>query len=625
MRYLSRKAVAWAIRELKGHSHPFIGITYLACKKAEFPEGETKGISLDAVTKKHLEDHHHLDLRSQYYFQPFKSSKIWVTRKYPSSGLQAINTQTFREVFIHQRGSRRWGFKKNHVEKIHQIVGELSGFNLIPLLAIAIWMGKDREWDDNATQESIIQKFLTSYNITPNEREILFTHQYSTLVSSQGSLFSEEPLDLKAVAYEFAPPPDAPRETEGTLAAIRLVDIGPAKKFDLEFGKRLTLIAGDNGLGKSFLLDVAWWAITGKWATRQVIPFGVSREKRRPTIRFEIRNDAEQSLTGRSYFDWESYSWITQKGRPSVAALCIYARVDGSFVISDEVRAKLQTHTQSYASYFTSDQVWDGKPGDIEGLVRDWVNWQLLRDQDIFSKLTKVLECLSPEDLGPLEPGELTRIPGDPRQIPTIKHPYGDVPIVLSSAGVQRILLLAYVIIWAWQEHTLAAQQIGEEPLRRMVIIVDEIEAHLHPRWQRTMLPALMSVEKLLSEYLEIQIIVSTHSPMILASTESNFSDESDALYHLELEKFDVILEPFEFQKYGDVSSWLTSPVFGLRQARSREAERAIEKAKSVQLGQDPNVSEIETVSDDLRRLLAPDDPFWPRWLFFAEQFGIDL
>lgn len=27
----------------------------------------------------------------------------------------------------------------------------------------------------------------------------------------------------------------------------------------------MTLITGDNGLGKSFLLDVAWWALTRRW------------------------------------------------------------------------------------------------------------------------------------------------------------------------------------------------------------------------------------------------------------------------------------------------------------------------------------------------------------------------
>ena len=623
MKYLSHRAITWAIDELRENSHPFIGITYLACKKIGLPVGATREMSLDDITRKHLETHHHLDPQSRYYFQPFKSIKIWVVPKYPSGGLQTSNTQTFRDVFIHPRRSKKWGFRENYVEKISQIIEE-KGSGLMPLLPIAIWMGKNESWEEDATRSSVVEHFLTSYQITDRERKTLF-NRVSPLLRSKRLLFAEEPPDLKALAYDFEPPPDVPTEMEGTLAAMRLADIGPAKRFELDFGKRLTLIAGDNGLGKSFLLDVAWWAVTGKWATMPAIPFRGPQARKRPAISFEIRSDSERSMMGRGYFDWASHSWITRSDRPSVSALCIYARADGSFVISDEMRAKLQAHNQTHMNYFTSDDVLNGKAGEIEGLIRDWVSWQLSTDQDTFSKLTRVLERLSPEDISPLEPGEPVRLPGEPRQIPTVKHPYGEVPIMYSSAGVQRILLLAYVALWSWQEHTLAAQQIGEKPLQRMVIFVDEIEAHLHPRWQRTMLPALMDVGKLLSEHLEMQLIVSTHSPMILASMESDFSEDLDVLYHLELEEFDVVLEPLDFQKYGDVSAWLTSQVFGLRHARSREAEKAIEKAKEVQLTQNPDVSTVKMISDDLCRLLPPDDPFWPRWVFFAEQFGIDL
>ncbi|MBK8578270.1 MAG: AAA family ATPase [Candidatus Accumulibacter sp.] len=49
------------------------------------------------------------------------------------------------------------------------------------------------------------------------------------------------------------------------LKRLRLRNIGPAPAMDLEFGDRLNLITGDNGLGKSFLLDIAWWAMTRKW------------------------------------------------------------------------------------------------------------------------------------------------------------------------------------------------------------------------------------------------------------------------------------------------------------------------------------------------------------------------
>ena len=621
--YLSSNAVAWAICELRKGSHPFLGITFLACKRVGLPVGTTKVMSLDAVTKEHLKTHHQLDPRSEFYFQPFKSAKPWVAQRYPSSGLQAINTQTFGQTFIHEKGGRSWGFKDNYVERISQTVKVSSGHEPVPLEAIAIWTGKNDVWADGDSLTSVIEKFLKSYHILADEQARLFT-QVNTLELSTQTLFDDEPADLKAIAYAVRPPPDAPSEAEGTLASLHLNDVGPAKSFDLEFGERLTLIAGDNGLGKSFLLDVAWWAITGKWADRPAFPF-VRPKGANPTIKFEIRSATNQPLTGSSSFDWGSHSWISQDERPSIAALCMYVRVDGSFAVSDETREKLQVGGQSPVSFFTGHEVWDGKPGEIEGLVRDWVNWQLSRDQDVFSILARVLEHLSPEDLGTLTPGDPVRILGDPRRIPTIKHSYGDVPIVFSSAGVQRILLLAYLVIWSWQEHALAARQIGEDPLRKMVVVVDEMEAHLHPRWQRTMLPALMSVGKLLSEELEVQIIASTHSPMVLASIESDFSEEVDVLYHLALKESNVVLDPLEFQKYGDISAWLTSPVFGLRHARSRDAEKAIEAAKAIQLNPTPDFSEIREASDMLRHLLAPDDPFWPRWTFFAERFGVDL
>ena len=40
---------------------------------------------------------------------------------------------------------------------------------------------------------------------------------------------------------------------------LKMTNVGPAATMELEFGKRLNLLTGDNGLGKSFLLDIAWW------------------------------------------------------------------------------------------------------------------------------------------------------------------------------------------------------------------------------------------------------------------------------------------------------------------------------------------------------------------------------
>ncbi|MEA3284392.1 MAG: AAA family ATPase [Synergistota bacterium] len=53
------------------------------------------------------------------------------------------------------------------------------------------------------------------------------------------------------------------------IKKISMKNIGPSPFMELEFGERLNLITGDNGLGKSFLLDIAWWAMTRSWPAEQ--------------------------------------------------------------------------------------------------------------------------------------------------------------------------------------------------------------------------------------------------------------------------------------------------------------------------------------------------------------------
>jgi hypothetical protein len=308
--------------------------------------------------------------------------------------------------------------------------------------------------------------------------------------------------------------------------------------------------------------------------------------------------------------------------------LIVYARVDGSFAVWDPAKQaiKLDPSKGNDKSVFTSGEVWDGLQGQIEGLIRDWVTWQNNPHRYPFETFIKVLESLSPPDLGSLKPGQPVRIPDDPREIPTIVHPYGDTPIVYTSAGVRRVITLAYLIVWAWNEHKIAADQRRTQPQRRMVILVDEMEAHLHPRWQRAVLPALMSIGDMLSTALETQFLVATHSPLVMASAETVFDADKDSLVHLDLSDNGIVsLQELEFVRWGDVSSWLTSPVFEMMHARSREAEAAIEAAKSLQLRNDPSASEVEEVSGRLIKYLAPDDQFWPRWIAFAEKFGVEL
>jgi hypothetical protein len=197
--------------------------------------------------------------------------------------------------------------------------------------------------------------------------------------------------------------------------------------------------------------------------------------------------------------------------------------------------------------------------------------------------------------------------------------PYGDVPLVYTSAAVQRILALAYALVWAWQEHLVSSEIVRREPQHHLVLIVDEVEAHLHPMWQRLIVPAIIKVASGLSRAVKPQIHVATHSPLVLASVETVFDSEHDDLHHLKLVGGEVVLEEIPFVKRGRADLWLVSEAFGLGQARSLPAERAIEDAKALQLESNPSPVRVGEVDARLVKHLAPDDDFWPRWRYFAQ------
>jgi hypothetical protein len=261
-------------------------------------------------------------------------------------------------------------------------------------------------------------------------------------------------------------------------------------------------------------------------------------------------------------------------------------------------------------------------------LIYDWIRWQEAADQTRFKELSAVLYNLSPDpQKEPLIPGKPIRMVelGDARDIPTLTFPYGDVPILLCSAGIQRIIAFAYLLVWTWQEHVKTAESMQREPERSIVLLVDEVEAHLHPFWQRTIVPALMKVVQRLAPQVQTQIIIATHSPLVLASVESLFDKDQDKLFHLSQTNGSVHLDEVPFITRGRVDLWLMSDVFGLKHPRSKIAEETIERAKALQLKNKPAKEEVQQVSEALSKVLAPDDQFWPRWTYFAEREGVEL
>jgi predicted ATPase len=641
--FISTSCLISCIKDL-ATLHPFYGITYLVCKQEQLPVDNTVEFSINSAETSFLTKHFKPIKNTEKFFRLFRPTdkvKYWLNGDYASSGSQATRTQMFGEAFIHETNTSLWGWSKKYVDVLESKLGKKR----IPAYSLAFWIQKDRVWDAHTSIHDVLDTFFSSFKIMDNEVDRLFD------VNIPGWLKNSNFLDKSTYSWNIIrdelnipSPTDIPLEKGAALVSLKLRNLQPYNNFEIDLSSRLNIITGDNGLGKSFVLECAWWALTGNWTAFPIYPRG-DFSKVSPQISFSISNKEGRNEFFKASYNFKLQDWrLEKKEKNIVPGLVIYAQVDGAFAIWDPARFDSDGDPATFGLpttlSFSRDDIWQGLRVDdgnrtrsiFNGLITDWVHWQN-SEPEIFEILKKVLKRLSPPDLdhgdlGVLEPGKVVRIPGESRPMPTIRHPYGEIPIVFASAAVKRIVALAYLIVWTWEEHKTSAKLMYEEPQSKMVVIADEIESHLHPQWQRVILPSLTSVADDLSSNLDIQYIVTTHSPLVMASIEPIFEPATDSIFHLNLvtnkpNQAAVVVESPAFEKRGTADSWLVSSLFELRQARSVDAELAIEEAKLLQKEKQPSQEKIRSVSERLNNLLAPHDSFWIRWNYFAEQFGV--
>lgn len=410
------------------------------------------------------------------------------------------------------------------------------------------------------------------------------------------------------------------------LERVALEHVGPASRMELTFAPRLNLLTGDNGVGKTFLLDIVAWAFAGRWINQPPLP---RRGAGKPQLLYQFQGYPPSPA---SYIP-QAESW--QESSQRQAPLVLYARANGAFLVSDPFRIENKSPVGGEFDGQTSSLFLVDERGLLQGvaakngvlltngLLRDWSTWQF-QYPEAFQKFQASLLALStqPEELRIGKPVRLST--RDAADIPTLGLPYGEVPITHLSSGMRRIMGLAYMLIWAWFEHRKAAEVLQQAPLRQLALIIDEVEAHLHPRWQRSVLPSVLAVVRELMPEMQVQLFVSTHAPLVASSLEAHFDDEQDALFEFELTGNDVQVERATFRRLGEVDRWLTSEVFDLPSARSREGEQILARVNQAMLDSAFDRSRALGLDGELRAILGDTDPFWPTWRFFLRRKGWD-
>ena len=626
--YISTSQIISSLERLK-NLHPFFGFAFFGFKKIGIPVGKKGKTTYSSIRTNVLEPYFKPIDGYDGYFNPFKSTKNWVSARYDTTSLQRIIADTFSAAFIHKKGENGWGWQPTYVTTL-QLLMETHQSSRISLLDFAVWIYRDDPNIPNEAEAShyLISKAIEEFGITESEFQALFLP-----LRNRSILLSPYAPDLSEVWDVFGWPTGFRDERGTALEYLNLINVGPAKDLGYFPKSRLNVITGDNSLGKTFLLDCCWWALTGNWPRHEAEPRRSDRIKV-AEISYGIKSDAGPTLSVDAPYNRIEEFW--QRPSEMHEGIGLYATHNGSFALWDSVGDIGESKELSeWFKHFVinRDEIWDGfswedrrsrKIQISNGLIRDWASWQQNEKKvpDVLKIFTRCLRDLSPPDGPPLRPGHLTTVTSDSREFPTIRMPYGDVPVIYASAGVQRIMALAYALLWHWQRHVSRCERANRPPFERMVVIIDEVESHLHPRWQRQIIPALLRTVRTFAPDLKVQFHISTHSPLALASMESEFSLERDAIHHMTLIDDDVDIEILEQYKHGTVNAWLESDIFGLGSARSVEAEEAINNAKSLQITRSPSKSAVLDAHRALVRALPDDDAFWVRWLSFAETHG---
>jgi len=392
------------------------------------------------------------------------------------------------------------------------------------------------------------------------------------------------------------------------LHSIELVNFRKFGFFHLDLHPEVTVVVGPNGAGKTTVaagvaaaLGSVFRGIRGL-NTRVLHP-----EDRRVAVvpmddglRFEKMNPVRVAAVGQ--IEGADVHWVVGTGQrapnpaklwgqtltdsilsePGVIlpVLASYgaSRADAFGNVDEDEDEGLPSRLDGYASALTA-------PGSLDGIC-EWIRRQTFA----------VLQRKRPSSaLSAVRAAVLATTPGasdfrfDIASNALVVEVDGRLlPVELHSAGYQGIISL--VADLALRCVTLNPH-LGERAAAEAegVVVIDEIELHLHPTWQQRVVPDLRRA------FPNLQFVFTTHSPQVVSSVEP-------ACVRI-LQRDDSVVTP-RFTNGRDANSVLQE-IFGASE-RPVEAAEAIESIEAmIETGQ---LDEASQALAALRARLGPDD-----------------
>ncbi|MEM7656700.1 MAG: AAA family ATPase [Bacteroidota bacterium] len=354
-------------------------------------------------------------------------------------------------------------------------------------------------------------------------------------------------------------------------------------KLDFRNNGNLIVLAGVNGSGKSSILD-------GIAMLLRELDYGMYGDKRIPFETKDISNGTEESqlemVLGHPYSP-DQIPLGYQKQREANSRLKVLHKKELDWGMEIWLsNASWTTDAHHYPSVvFAQSEILDEKG------FHDWLLGRIN-----YENALKVADSKQRYPLLDAVREALAEFSGLQLAIQTqagkveVGFQKGDKTLTFTqlSQGEKRMTMMVVEIT----RRLAYPHQYDRSPLGfHGIVLIDEIDQHLHPRWQQSILPSLKRT------FPNVQFIVASHAPLVLSSVPP------EDVWLLKREE-DTIQITHPGQSYGKDTNWILTEIM---EAQTRTAELSREFEKIQELLEGKSYSEVRSLIESLLYRIGND------------------
>jgi predicted ATPase len=376
-------------------------------------------------------------------------------------------------------------------------------------------------------------------------------------------------LALRTGAVSTSPAAIADGPAPQTIQRVTLDNIGPFEHLELELDPRWNILLGDNGVGKSSILKAIAVGLAGKDAqpfANALVRYGATSasivletaDKKVYTTELFRRGDEVEVAPG-SVRALDSEGWLAL-GFPALRTVswerpkAPEAQVKGRPSPEDLlplVRGGADPRLDKLKQWIVNLDYWIK---DAQSRGEDGSHYRRLLD-DFFTVVGDLAVGLKVgfKEVRP-QTNEVVLVTDD-----------GELPLEAVSQGT--ISLIGWVGILLQRLYEVYGDE-TEPRKRHALVLMDELDAHMHPIWQQTLVPSLATA------FPRVQFVGTTHSPLVVGGMRETqvfrfIRDDARRVVR-------VAVDPHML--YGRADQLLTGELFGMHSTLDVETQRELER-----------------------------------------------